>query len=186
MMRKLSAGRIAIFCGFVLCSAAAWAAVATGPAKFSRPAIDIGITCSDVEASKKFYVDALGFKPAGGFDVPAAMATDIGLADNKTWRIDVFKLGDDPQAAAIKLMEFKDLSPAKVDKSFLHSSLGVGYLTLNVPDIDAAVARAAEAGVKPIAKGVVEIPASIAAGIFIVVFRDPDGNLIELVGPRGK
>jgi catechol 2,3-dioxygenase-like lactoylglutathione lyase family enzyme len=62
--------------------------------------------------------------------------------------------------------------------------LGFSYLTIVVNDTNAALARLKKAGVKPIAKTPVELPKNLAPGVFLTVVRDPDGNLVELVGPK--
>ena len=41
----------------------------------------------------------------------------------------------------------------------------------------------AKAGAKPIAKCPVPLPEGFPAGLALANFRDPDGNLVELVGP---
>jgi len=47
------------------------------------------------------------------------------------------------------------------------------------------LARLAKLGVKPLAKSPVALPASLApAGMHLTCVRDPDGNLVELIGPR--
>ena len=72
----------------------------------------------------------------------------------------------------------------KVDHRHIHSSLGFSYLTIVVKDTTAAVARAKKAGVRPIAKGPVPLPKGLPQGVYLTIVRDPDGNLIELVGPK--
>jgi catechol 2,3-dioxygenase-like lactoylglutathione lyase family enzyme len=54
-----------------------------------------------------------------------------------------------------------------------------------VADADAAVARLAALGVRPLAKGPVPLPAALGNGMTLTCVRDPDGNLVELLGPRG-
>jgi hypothetical protein len=43
----------------------------------------------------------------------------------------------------------------------------------------------AKLGVKPIAKSPVLLPESLVPGkMYLTVVRDPDGNLVELIGPK--
>jgi hypothetical protein len=49
-----------------------------------------------------------------------------------------------------------------------------------------AVARLEKAGVKPLAKCPLALQKSPSSQTYLTVFRDPDGNLIELVGPKKK
>jgi len=155
---------------------------ATGGAKseFARTTIDIGIVVNNVEKAAKFYKEALGFTEVPGFDVSAEMGRDSGLTDSKAFRVRVFVLGDEPTATKIKLMEFPDAPGKKVDNQFIHSSLGVRYLTIFVADTNAAVERAKKASVVP-----VKDPYQLGGGNnYLTLLKDPDGNIIELVGPK--
>jgi len=145
----------------------------------ARTTIDVGVVVSDVEKSAQFYKNALGFTEVQGFDVPADMASGSGLTDNHPFHVRVMVLGDEPTATKIKLMEFPQAPGRKVDNQFIHSSLGFSYLTIYVSDTTAALQRAQKAGVVPVKK-----PYRIRQGEnFLTLVRDPDGNIIELVGP---
>ena len=48
--------------------------------------------------------------------------------------------------------------------------------------MSAVMARLKKAGVKTLGK----TPAPIGGGNLLTVFRDPDGNFIELIGPASK
>lgn len=148
---------------------------------FDKPTIDIGVVVSDLDASTKFYADAIGLKNTSSFDVPADFAKQAGLTDSKELNIKVFQLGEGEGATSLKLMEIKDVDSAKVDHSYIHSSLGYSYLTIYITSTDAALKRLEEHGVKPIA----DCPVAIGGGdLFLTIVRDPDGNMIELIGPK--
>jgi catechol 2,3-dioxygenase-like lactoylglutathione lyase family enzyme len=151
---------------------------------FASTTIDIGMVVRDIEKSVKFYKDAVGFKEVEGFDVPASLGRDSGLSDNKPFHVRVLVLGDGETATKLKLIQFADSPGKKVDNSFIHSSYGMRYLTIFVTDAGAAVERAKKAGAAPVAKGPTELPADIGKGIWLAVLRDPDGNMVELVGPK--
>ena len=112
------------------------------------------------------------------------MGADSGLSDNLPFKVYPLVLENDSTATNVKLMQFKDTPAKKVDNSFIHSSLGVSYLTIYVKDTTAALARAKAFGVEPIAKGPIALPEGFPKGIYLTLLRDPDGNLIELVGPK--
>lgn len=150
--------------------------------EFSRGAIDFGIVCSDVKKSVAFYKDVVGMKEIDGFDVPASLAADAGLVDNHDLHVHVLVTQEASSSTRLKLMQIKEAPGKKVDHEFIHSSLGMSYSTIWVTDIDASLARAAARNVKPLAKGPVALP----NGMFLAVIRDPDGNLVELVGPKRK
>ena len=151
-------------------------------AEFSRGTIDFGIVCSDVKESVAFYKDVVGMKEIDGFDVPASLAADAGLVDNHDLHVHVLVTQEASSSTRLKLMQIEDAPGKKVDHQFIHSSLGMSYSTIWVTDINASLARAAAGNVKPIAKGPVALP----NGMFLAVIRDPDGNLVELVGPKRK
>ncbi|UCG57652.1 MAG: VOC family protein [Phycisphaerales bacterium] len=146
---------------------------------FARTTIDIGIVASDVDKAAQFYKDALGFTEVPGFDVSAKMAGDSGLADYKPFRVRVLVLSEEETATRVKLMEFPDAPGKKVDNRFIHSSLGYSYLTIFVSDMNTAVKRAKDPGVIP-----VKPPYHLGGNNYLTLLRDPDGNFVELVGPR--
>ncbi|MHC4725934.1 MAG: VOC family protein [Planctomycetota bacterium] len=148
--------------------------------EFARTTIDLGIVVSDVEKAAQFYTKALGFTEVPGFDVSKEMAGDSGLADYHAFRVRVLVLGDQASATKIKIMEFTQAPGKKVDNQFIHSSLGFSYLTIFVSDTTAAVDRAKRAGVHPAKE-----PYQLGGGNFyLTLLKDPDGNIIELVGPK--
>lgn len=155
-----------------------------GPTEgFSSTTVDFGIVVSDLDEAAAFYQNGLGLAEVEGFDVPVAMGGDSGLSDNRPFRVRVFKVADVPGATSVKLMSFPDADPAPVDHTFIHSSLGVSYLTLYVSDMSKAVERARRAGAEPLADGPILLPEGFPEGVWLALIRDPDGNLIELVGP---
>ncbi len=148
--------------------------------EFARTTIDVGIVVSDVEKAALFYKDALGFTEVPGFDVSEEMGTDSGLTDHQAFQVRVLVLGEEESATKIKIMEFPKASGKKVDHQYIHSSLGFSYLTVFVADTTAAVERARKAGVIPVRE-----PYQLGGGNFyLTLMKDPDGNIIELVGPK--
>jgi catechol 2,3-dioxygenase-like lactoylglutathione lyase family enzyme len=167
-------------CVALLCAALPAAAE---PA-FPRTTIDLGCVVSDLDKSLKFYVDGIGFRQVEGFDVPADLARDAGLTDSKPLSIRVLVLGDGEGATRLKLMQVAGTTPRTGDNEFIHSHTGFRYLTIFVADADAAVARLAKLGVRPLAKGPVPLPATLGGGMTLTCVCDPDGNIVELLGPR--
>ena len=95
----------------------------------------------------------------------------------------VFVLGEGESAARLKLMEVPDVETKESDNAFVHSQLGVRYLTIFVEDMNAAVERARAGGCEPIAEGPVLVGED-PSGPYVAVVRDPDGNMIELFRPK--
>ena len=149
------------------------------PAKFAKGIVDIGMVAEDLERTVKFYTEVVGLKEIRGFEASAEKATQFGLTDNQPAKVRVFVLGDTPDSARLKIMAFPKRPGAKPDQKFIHSTLGISYLTLRVTDMDDAIARLKKAKVKTLGK----TPASLGGKMRITVFHDPDGNFVELIGP---
>jgi len=164
------------------------AAVAAGlgyrtpaPASFARPTIDIGVHVRDIDASARFYTDVIGFTEVEGFNVTAEFAGAAGLTDRQPLAVRVFVLGKGESATKVKLMEVPGVRIAESDNAYIHSQLGFRYLTIYVDDMTEAMKRVRGVGLAPVG-GPIPI-ASDPAGSYLTVVRDPDGNLVELIGP---
>ena len=152
--------------------------------EFLSTTIDLGCVVSNIEASVKFYTEAIGFKQVTGFSVPAGFATKSGLTENRPLDIKVLVLGEGDGATKLKLMQVPGSASKKADNATIDAQLGFSYLTIVVKSTDHALARLAKAGVKPIAKGPVTLPDNLNPDLALTIVRDPDGNLVELVGPK--
>ena len=153
---------------------------AEGPSTpFSKPVIDIGLVVGDLDKSVRFYTNVIGFHEVPGFDVPAAMGKKIGLTDSRPVKIRVFELGEGNLATKLKLMSFPDVAVAKPDRQFIHSTLGLNYITIYVSDMKQSLSQLTAGGVKLLG----ESPVELGGGTKLVTFQDPDGVFIELVGP---
>jgi hypothetical protein len=81
-------------------------------------------------------------------------------------------------------MEVPGTKSKKSNNEYIHSQLGFRYLTIFVTDIGDAEARLKQAGVKPIAKTPKKLPKALSEDLHLIIVRDPDGNLVELLGPK--
>jgi catechol 2,3-dioxygenase-like lactoylglutathione lyase family enzyme len=150
---------------------------------FSSDVFDLGVVVSDVEKSVAFYTNAVGMQKVGAFSVDAETATKAGLTANQKLDVTVLACSDGATAARLKLMAFPEAPGKPSDNSTIHAQLGFSYLTLKVKSVDAALARLEKAGVKPMGKGPAAIPGREPA-TFILLAHDPDGNIVEMVGPK--
>jgi len=167
-----------VVCLAVSCFIAGAAQSTGGKAAFTKTTIDIGVVVSDVEKAARFYTEAIGFTEVGGFAVSAPLTGDSGLTDYKAFKVRVFVLAEESTATRLKLMEIPGTDPKKVDNQYISSSLGFSYLTLHTADTAAAVDRAQKAGVQPVKK-----PYQLGGNNYLTLLKDPDGNIVELVGP---
>ena len=148
-------------------------------AEFSRTTIDLGMVVSDVEKTAKFYTEVVGFRELSGFDVSAQMANDTGLTDNRPFQVRVFVLGDEPAATRLKIMTIPGANSKKVDNQYISSSLGIRYLTVSVADLGKTLERLKQNAVAPVKE-----PYRLGGNNYLILVKDPDGNTIELIGPR--
>lgn len=152
---------------------------------FVQPTIDIGCFVSDPEASVKFYTEALGFKEVSPFSVSGDFCKAAGLTDGAPLnKIRVVTLGDGPGATKLKFSSIPGHTTKAAENEFISSQYGFRYVTLHIADQTAALARLKNAGVKPLAGGPVALPKGLAEDVYLTCVRDPDGNIIELVGPK--
>jgi len=155
----------------------------TRPPDFPRTTIDIGVHVSDIEASARFYTDVIGFTEVEGFEVGGDFCRAAGLTDGQPLAVRVFVLGEGESATNLKLMEIPNVETKKSDNAYVHSQLGFRYLTIYIDDTNEALKRLTAAGREPVADGPVLIGED-PSGDYLTVVRDPDGNLIELIGPK--
>ena len=148
--------------------------------EFSKPTIDIGCVVSDIDASVKVYTEVVGFKQAAGFKVDAEYATKVGLTDSKPLDVKVLVLGEGEGVTSLKLMQV-DAESATAANEHIHSTLGFSYITVHVASTKEALKRLKAANVETVAESPLPIPG--AEQVTLTVLRDPDGNLVELVGP---
>jgi len=151
----------------------------SGMSEFARSTIDIGVVVSDAGKAAKFYTEAIGFTDSGSFDVPAQMASDTGLTNGKPFKVRMLKLGKEPIATTLKIMQIPDAGSKPVDNQYISSSLGMRYLTVLVTDLNKTLERLKQRGVAP-----VKPPYKLGGGnSYLILVKDPDGNIIELIGP---
>ena len=176
-------------CSFLLAvivSTASMTSSAVAEDKFANLTIDLGVVVSDLEASVKFYTEAVGFTEVKGFSVPADYAKKVGLSDGKELNVRVLVLGEGDGATKLKLMEFPKTESKKTDNTHIHSQIGFSYITIFVKSTEEAVARAKKAGVETVAESPLLLPKPFPEGVGLTLVRDPDGNIVEFVGPMGK
>jgi len=124
---------------------------------------------------------SIGFKKANGFKVDVAYATRVGLTDNKPLDVTVLVLGEGEGVTNLKLMQVADTESETAANGFIHSTLGFSYITVHVTSTEDALKRLKAAKAETVAESPLPIPG--AEQVTLTVLRDPDGNLVELVGP---
>jgi catechol 2,3-dioxygenase-like lactoylglutathione lyase family enzyme len=132
------------------------------------------ISTSDLERALGFYRDVLGFEVVSEFGWPAG----VELADNITGlegsaaKVAMLQAAGD----CIELFEFSSPPPKPGDPQRPVCDHGITHIAFTVDDIDAEYERLKAAGM------VFHCPPQVMGEGKVTYGRDPDGNVIELMG----
>jgi catechol 2,3-dioxygenase-like lactoylglutathione lyase family enzyme len=148
--------------------------------EFSSATIGIGVVVSDLERSVEFYTDVIGLKKVGGFDVDEDFAKKSGLTGGPPIKVVTLKLEDKPEATQWKLTSFGKKAPDPLPR-YLQDIVGMRFITINVTNLKPFLERINKHGVKLL--GETPIPLGSSGEMHFVLVSDPDGTLIELIGP---
>lgn len=146
----------------------------------SKPIIDIGVVVKDADRTAQFLTNVIGFREVRGFPVSSDLGKKIGLLNGQATQVRVFVLDEVEQATRLKVLSFPDAPGKSADQAYIHSTLGIRYLTLYVKDLNRALERVRKAGVATLG----DTPVEVGTGTWLLAVKDPDGNFIELIGPR--
>ena len=118
----------------------------------------IGICVSDIECSKAFYKDALGFTEGAVFDANNEVNNLLGLEGNVEMTSQMMVL----DTFVIELICFKEPSAFTAEGLRPMSQLGLTHLSFIVDDVDSAAAHVVACGAKllPSTRTTVEFPSS--------------------------
>ncbi|HEY5912224.1 MAG TPA: VOC family protein [Verrucomicrobiae bacterium] len=155
-------------------------ALKAADSEFRKPIIDLGMVVKNADATAKFLTNAIGFKEVRGFPVSSELGRKIGLIDGLATEVRVFVLDEIDQATRIKVLSFPEAGAKQADQKFIHSTLGFRYLTLYVSDMNRTLDRLKKANVALLG----ETPVDLGGGNWLVACKDPDGNFVELIGPK--
>ncbi len=128
----------------------------------------VGQCCTDLDRSRRFYVELLGFEVERELAVPDAGAGPLlGVEPPVGCTAVYLRLG----AATLELLHFdREGNPPARGRVF--NEPGLTHLSISVDDLDATLARVPELG------GIVETTALLPHAAMV---RDPDGQLLELL-----
>lgn len=133
---------------------------------------EIGIVVKDLAIAEAFYGGVLGLPLVREVEISESKALQAGCS-NLPFRFKAFLVGD----AQVKIVQVDGDLPVGTGK--IDGATGVRYVTFSVENIDDAHRSLVAAGVQ-MAGEVIES----VAGRFMFFFTDPDGNLLECIGPR--
>ncbi len=140
-----------------------------------RSLAQVGITCTDIEKSMKFYHGILGLPLLEGIDVPEDQRRDIyGLKDDTKVTLFLFRTGN---GGFIELFKFDPIGGPHQD--VVWNRPGITHLALDVKNLPEVMKRLNAAGIEFVC------PVKNNLGTDFVFTRDPDGNLVELIDMKG-
>ena len=146
--------------------------------EFTNNTIGIGVVVADINKSLDFYLNVIGMKKTGEFDVNAEFGKVSGLTGGVPFHVDVLKLADSPGAKTWKLMSFGKDAAHPMPK-YIQDDTGMQYITLHVKSLEPFLKRIREHKVELLG----ETPVPLDADRHFVLVQDPDGTIIELIGP---
>ena len=136
--------------------------------------MEVGLCCADLDALLAFYTGVMGLTLVNRVTVPADKARATGLTPHG---YDVARL-QTPYGERIKLLQPAVAPEPAVRGTAILDRQGAAYLTFIVRDL-----RGVVHGLE--SKGVVfdsaPAPMEVRPGTWLAFFRDPEGNVLELV-----
>jgi len=146
--------------------------------EYSSGLIGVGVVTRDLEKSLDFYLNVIGMTKVSEFDVEGEFGKASGLTDGIAFHVDVLKLEDSPDANQWKLISFgKEGSPPF--PNYIHDDTGMQYITINVTSLAPVLGRIKKHQVKLLG----ETPIPLNEQNHFALVQDPDGTIIELIGP---
>ncbi len=140
--------------------------------KMTKDSIDIGIVVKDLDRAAAFYGGTLGFPEIRQLELNAEKAKRAGCASGP-FHFKAFQAGE----VQLKVVQADADPPAGGGQ--LDAATGFRYLTFSVESVEEAARDLKAAGAS--IKGEIT---EVVPGRFILFFEDPDGNLLECVGPK--
>jgi catechol 2,3-dioxygenase-like lactoylglutathione lyase family enzyme len=132
----------------------------------------VGHCVADVERSRRFYEEVLGFEFWREIEPPDEMTTQLlDLPQPAGLRAVYLRQGE----FVLELLGFRGVETLPPARPRVMNEIGLTHISVSVDDIDATAAKAAAYG------GRVLEQTHVGAAVMI---RDPDGQLIELL-PMG-
>ena len=166
-----------VFAAFLLCVLPSYSVLP--PEDFAKPGISVGVVVQDLQKSLNFYLNVIGMVKTGQFSVEGDRAKELGLSDGDRFDVTVLKLENSDNAPEWKLMSFGK-KPTHPKQHFVPDDTGIQYVTIFVKSMKPVLERIKKGGVKTL--GIT--PTKLDETNDFVLVQDPDGNFIEIIGPK--
>jgi len=146
--------------------------------EFSSGLIGVGVVTRDIQKSLDFYLNVIGMTKVSEFDVDENFGKISGLTNGLAFHVDVLKLQDSPEANQWKLMSFNKEGSHPMPK-YIEDDTGMQYITIMVNSLDPFLKRIRKHQVKLLG----DTPVPLNEKDHFVLVQDPDGTIVELIGP---
>ncbi len=133
----------------------------------------VGICVTDLERSRRFYVEALGFVPWWELEVPDESAGPLLQLPTPLGASATYLVND---RFVLELLHYRRHPGSGSASGHTMGDAGLTHLSLAVDDIDRALEKVEALGG--------EILRSTDMGGAAIMIRDPDGQLLELTTRR--
>jgi catechol 2,3-dioxygenase-like lactoylglutathione lyase family enzyme len=134
----------------------------------------IGICVSDLERSRRFYRDALGFKEVAKLQTSSPPTHKLlQMAD-----VDLHALFLERDGLRIELLYYPRPGASAGERPRPMNQLGLTHMAIRVDDLDATIAALRRAGAGFIEGTVIDNPEFQARAAMVL---DPDGMRLELI-----
>jgi catechol 2,3-dioxygenase-like lactoylglutathione lyase family enzyme len=138
----------------------------------------VNICVRNMERSIRFYQD-IGFTKVNDFTMDDPRVGDALGVQAKKLRGVFMRLGDDPNAPVLDLVEFID-PPTRGEPYPSLNNVGICRIAFTVDDIDQTYEELKSKGVQFVAP-LKKVDGPGGAKIGVVCFKDPDGTVLELI-----
>ncbi len=138
-----------------------------------RAVTHIGVCVSDMERSKRFYCDVLGFRYVRELRVEGEPSnTLLRLRDVKVHAVYIERDG-----FQLELLHYTSPHSPRPAPAHAMNDLGFTHLSIQVANVEQAMAAMESAGVEVIRSTYIKM-GNTGVAVFV---KDPDGLLVELV-----
>ena len=129
----------------------------------------LGQCVTDLERSKRFYCDLLGFRFDREINPPDELSAKLMGLEPPLAMTASYLVRD---GLVLELLHYAAAGQTRPTRARTMNEPGLTHVSLSVDDLDGTLARVPDFGGKVIADS------NIGAGVFV---RDPDGQLVELL-----
>jgi len=138
----------------------------------------VGICVSDLERSRRFYRDALGFEEVARLETSSAPTRQLLQVPDADVRGAFFER----DGLRIELLYYVRPGATAGERPRPMNRLGLTHLAIRVDALDATLAALRRAGATPLEDTLIDIPEFQARAAIVL---DPDGTRLELIEAPG-